>query len=86
MGQRGVSPLLTAVLGDLTVGLCAEVAPPARIAGCHLTLVPRSACPPGRGAEPAESSLTVIEAGLEDLSHTLDELARLQIAPRLGAV
>jgi hypothetical protein len=80
MGQCGVGPLLTAVVGDLTAGLCGEVAPPARIGGRHLTLVSRSACPPVREEQQAESSFTVIDAGLEELGRTLDELARLHAA------
>jgi hypothetical protein len=80
MGQRGVGPLLTAVVGDLTGGLCGELAPPARVGGHRLTLVSRSACPPVREEQQAESSLEVIDAGLEELSRKLDELARLHTA------
>jgi len=84
MGQRGVGPMLTAVVGDLTAGLCGEVAPPARVGGRQLTLVPRSACPQVREEE-AESSFAVIDACLEELGRKLDQLARLQAARQSGA-
>jgi hypothetical protein len=80
MGQRGVGPVLTAVVGDLSAGLYGEVVPPARVGGRRLTLVSRSACPPVREEQQAEFSFTVIDAGLEELSRKLDELARLHAA------
>ena len=77
--------MLTAVVGDLTAGLCGEVAPPARIGGRHLTLVSRSACPPVREEQPAESSFAAIDACLEELGRKLDELVRRQAARQFGA-
>jgi hypothetical protein len=86
MGQRGVGPLLTAVVGDLTAGLCGEVAPPARVGGRQFTLVSRSACPPVREEQQAESPITVLDAGLDELGRKLDELARLHAIRPIRAV
>ena len=77
--------MLTAVVGDLTAGLCGEVAPPARVGGRHLTLVPRSACPPVREEQAAESPFAVIDACLEEIGRKLDELVRRQAARQFGA-
>lgn len=71
MARGGISRSVTAVVGDLTTGLCGEAAPRARAGSRHLTLVPRLQ---------AEPDTAGIEDSLEQLGRKLDELARLYAA------
>jgi hypothetical protein len=78
VAQRGVGPLLKVVVGDVGAAVCSAAAPRARKATQHLTVI-SSSCLPVRDENRAASDLDEVEASLESLGRTLDELVRLHV-------